>query len=56
MFIGLVAGSDDAPEPGEDGAEIKGKGWEGLTIEEVRAGRDWEVCLGGYYYVCVLPS
>ncbi|CED85087.1 Acyl-CoA N-acyltransferase [Phaffia rhodozyma] len=51
VIVGIVVGADEAPGKGEDGAEVKGDGWEGLSIDEVRAGRSWEGCLGGFYYI-----
>jgi hypothetical protein len=43
IFVGIVNGADETEEEGivDDGR----------TLEEARAGRDWERCLGGFYYV-----
>jgi hypothetical protein len=42
VIVGLVSGTDETEEEGEI---------EAIPLEEVRAGRDWDRCLGGFFYV-----
>lgn len=45
IIVGLVSGADETEEEGAV-ADMQD-----VTVEEVRAGRDWKTCLGGFYYV-----
>lgn len=48
VIVGLISGADETEQEGEVES--------GITLEEVRAGRDWDTCLGGYYYVCIIRA
>lgn len=45
VIVGLVSGADETEEEGEiaDMQEV--------SLEEMRSGRDWKNCLGGFFYV-----